>query len=61
MEMTSQFEIDGVLYELSVPHEQDLSEEASLTIIDDTDLRLTCDRITIDATDLAHLLRQPVQ
>ncbi|CAG5133871.1 unnamed protein product, partial [Candidula unifasciata] len=64
LEMSSQFEIDGVLYELSVPHdcqEQDLGEVASLTVIDDAELRLSCDRITMDGNDLAHLLRQQVQ
>ncbi|CAL1542985.1 unnamed protein product [Lymnaea stagnalis] len=62
--MASQFEIDGVLYELASSHDapaHHLRGTSDIMTIDGSDMRVLGDRITIDANDFAHLLRQQVQ
>uniref|UniRef100_A0A2C9KV47 C2H2-type domain-containing protein n=1 Tax=Biomphalaria glabrata TaxID=6526 RepID=A0A2C9KV47_BIOGL len=62
--MTSQFEIDGVLYELATSHDVSSSHHLHATRdmmdMDSDDLRVS-EGMSIDSTDFAHLLEQQGQ
>ncbi|XP_059163627.1 uncharacterized protein LOC131946725 isoform X2 [Physella acuta] len=63
LSIAGQFEIDGVLYQLAASHEAQshLRRASDIIALDGTDMRVVGERITLDANDFAHLLRQQVQ